>query len=54
VPDDCAHHFHLDTVEPIEGGQARKVTLTCDTCGTTFSKITAKTDAEITAELDAQ
>lgn len=52
---DCPHHFTLTEAVPVaEGTKTRVITLTCDKCGITITKITTKTDAELNAELAAQ
>jgi hypothetical protein len=49
------HHWELAEVDPTPGGaNARMVTLRCTGCDETMRRLTARTDAEIRAELDAQ
>ena len=52
---DCPHHFAVTSTEPAAGSStARTITFTCEHCGATIVKVTARSDAEIQAELDAQ
>jgi len=49
---DCEHHWVIDTIDPTAGGHtARLVKFRCTDCPETLEKITARTDAEIAAEL---
>lgn len=50
---DCTHHYTHTNSQP-HGNNARTITLTCQHCGNTITKITARTDDQIRAELEQQ
>lgn len=49
-----AHHWVLTNVDPTAGGKnARMITVTCNLCQETVQRLTARTDEEIAAEIEA-
>lgn len=51
----CDHVYRLDSIEPASTpGASRVVWLQCTLCGHRQPRITARSDAEIQAEVDEQ
>jgi len=50
----CEHHWVVASADPPDKLRRRLFTFSCDKCSEQMSRLTARTDKQIQAELDAQ
>jgi hypothetical protein len=50
----CEHHWKVDSATPPDGSGRRLVTFNCENCDQALTRLTARTQKQIEAELAAQ
>lgn len=50
----CEHHWQVESAEQPDAAGRRKIVLVCVHCDQTMTKLTARSEKQIRAELDAQ
>ena len=50
----CQHHWTIESADQPDAAGRRKIVLVCTHCAQTMTKLTARSEKQIRAELDAQ